>query len=66
MIQVFSGMSGPVVAVMLATLPALIGVQARSSLASNRRRRQLASPHSKATRDLIKVLSLANPPTTTE
>ena len=59
MIQAFPGISGPVVAVMLATLPALIGVQATAALVGGeRRRRQTATPHGAATRSLIKALNI--------
>ena len=59
MIQIFPGNSGLLLTALLATLPALIGVQATAALVSGeRRRRQTATPHGAATRSLIKALNI--------
>ena len=59
MIQIFPGNSGLLLTALLATLPALIGVQATAALVGGeRRRRQTATPRGTATRGLIKALNI--------
>lgn len=59
MIQVFPGISGLLLTVLLATLPVLIGVQAVAALVGSvRHRRRTASPRGPAVRGLIKALGL--------
>ena len=58
-IQIFPGSGGLLLTVLLATLPVIIGVQLIAAVVGNvRRRRQIATPHGKAMRGLIKALNI--------
>ena len=59
MISLFPGSGGPLLTLLSATLPVMVGIQVGRSLASNRRRRrQPATPRSVAMRGLIKALNI--------